>query len=786
MFGKFTPDTQVIEVSVARPFDLAVEVVNYGGDLETYALELRSTESTLSCDLPLELSVGAGDTSTVKVRLLLAKQDAPSKSQAELVLVLGGHIVDRRKFDVLVQLEDEGATPQVSRRRKAKSVQSSSPVLETDGALHQEATDDETERKDESDFVASTPSEVEQRHLGVTEASPVLESEPVLEAQAAEIGSSDGGLEPQTRTIVTRKEPKKAARPKEEPANPTEFVVQGGQAYEEPAPAKPSRIRDEEKNVVANPVDGQNVSMAPNSRKVFTFDFKNGPGNAADYFLNVDAAGLPDASWIVPLRPQVRVEPNDENDLGFCIVLPEARLAPPGRYELAVTYGSQQSTQHDEILLYLTVEPELAIRVTCETPQISVGPLGRVAKGEVLVSNQGNASTAYRLAVSDNSVESELQPIDASSGGTWDYTVDWELSDSNYQKDAKSRVHGLTVRRKGIWWFGFKESRKVAIAAQPVTAPAGRNLSKTQIDVSFWRLLPVSWLIWVPLVALALLWPRSSMPSPVKLYLKGDLSRAKEFVDKRWLVLQAYGAKESPVRVASEPVVPLEVSRMVDEGTRGSDWEDTDTSTAASVLKGKYVERATYRPKHLAGGNTLELLTLKGDSYVGPARRWSMFDFALSNEDKKGFVKVEPASDSETFRLDGVNHEWREGFGIDFEDNSDSNLPKPGDDLALQISIKIPASLLDKGKRVRCYLTITNPFNSASLAIYLSPASSGMMKLSLAGWNEREGVLKVVSKGANLPIEFDLPGNFSEPIEWRFYTGDPSTRCVILRYERAK
>ncbi|HMS56422.1 MAG TPA: hypothetical protein PKA27_13565 [Fimbriimonadaceae bacterium] len=776
-FGKITPDTTLLEFEEGQSVLLSVEVVNRGGDLEHYRLELRGVESSLECELPLELSVGAGDTSTARVNLRVADPNGPSKEKATLVLLLGDHEIDSRTFDVTIARKYRKEVIEKPKRR---------PQSKPDNLDNQEHTTSEPE--------PSAPPEIDNFKFPTEELVELTkpndhapgpeeirsQTEPSLKSVMEESGDKiesevqnrpkgDGVVSSaQSATIVTRKESRKTTKPSgPEESFRENITIHKKEPVSDPVANKPQRIRDQEQSVVSNPVDGQTISMGPDSRKVLTFDFKNGPSNSADYFLNVDAAGLPDQSWIVPIRPQVKVDPNDENDLGFAIVLPEARLAPPKRYEIVVTYGSQQASQHEEILINLVVEPELAVRVSCELPRVSVGPFGRTAKSEVLVSNQGNASTAYRLAVTDDSLEGEMQPLDCAGAGSWDYTTDWELSDSKYERDAKSRAHKLTVRCKGIWWFGFKEGRKVTVAAQPVTASAGRNMVATQIDISFWRILPLSWILVVPLVALCMWLLRG--PNEVILNVVPGESLAMQLGSGRWLELLPKGVKESRLKVVAEPAVDLQVRRAPNLNEQDQ-WIDFKP-----MLSGSYADQVVFRPKFgtVKNDKIVSVLSIKGTSEIGVG-----IDLQLSATDSAKRTSYDVYGALSTHLLDSLEQKWKPGgSSIDGEESGNR-------DLVIQIPVVIPKDIRVKGGRIRCFVKLTNPMSDTSVVVYFSSASRQMEKFQFAQQKVTSGFPIILNASEVKEIRFDVPVglSFDNAVEWRFFTSDVASRCVIMRF----
>ena len=363
-----------------------------------------------------------------------------------------------------------------------------------------------------------------------TPVARVPEPEPVVFAPEPKPAPRPEQVLPKPRPVAPPPTPEPepvALVPEVVPATP---VVRAAQALPKPRPAAPpepepvlvdykpsftpyvppeeeeeTSAREEEPSVLDLP-DGGAVALKPGETKLLRFAFTNETPREVTYVLDEDRS-LPD-SWITLVQDQVNLTRNGKGDVALRLSPP--LNAEPGDYPFAVTLGPQGSILTPRSLT-LTVQATAAVRLSTKETTIKIGPMASFADFHLTIESAGNADTAFRLGVrapqTDDSPHSATPLYETLQ---WRYLFDKELE--TLRAPATGRAPRpvpirLRLQRKGPWWFGFRETHQVHVAAVPVTEPAnsgkpGNDLTVTAVRQRFW---PMPYLTLIPLFLLFLL-----------------------------------------------------------------------------------------------------------------------------------------------------------------------------------------------------------------------------------------------------------------------------------------
>lgn len=292
------------------------------------------------------------------------------------------------------------------------------------------------------------------------------------------------------------------------------------------------RAEQFEADVTVNdpPRDGGSVTLKPGQKaKVLipvSFDLEEAPSkNATREF------GLTVTNPLALLNHEaVKVEwgsesiPAGESALLF-FILNVPTNTPQGRYEFVISVTAGQRSSEDRHMT-LVVEPVAAVQVAAEkkeTLQRFLPP--RSCTFDLTVHNHplGNSPTAYRLAVKrpEDNAAAKIPYDDADLYETsdWEILFDDELNDVRREDNSTKLVgnyHKLTVKRKGIWWFGFQETLPLKVEAIPVTEPGNSSLPGSSLNLLLTRqrLIPISSWLAVPLITLLLFLLTMASSSP--------------------------------------------------------------------------------------------------------------------------------------------------------------------------------------------------------------------------------------------------------------------------------
>ena len=261
-------------------------------------------------------------------------------------------------------------------------------------------------------------------------------------------------------------------------------------------------------HVFANPKEGTVLYARPGESILVRFSVSNDQPGVRTFVLQEDRSL--DSEWIQLVRDQVNITPGGSGDLAFMLRPPIH--AEPASYPFAVSFGVLGKPLSNCYLI-LTVQAAPAVTLEARKNAVSVGPLSRSVPFEIQVESAGNADTAYRLAVIDDSPGPDGKPQDpvpVYETTSWQYLFDKEID--TLQSPSAGRTpppmpHRLRLQRKGTWWFGWREKHKIKVATVPVTDQKN-NLKPgniLELTGSRWRIFPLPMFLMVPLAAIALI-----------------------------------------------------------------------------------------------------------------------------------------------------------------------------------------------------------------------------------------------------------------------------------------
>jgi hypothetical protein len=261
-------------------------------------------------------------------------------------------------------------------------------------------------------------------------------------------------------------------------------------------------------HVFANPKEGTVLYARPGESILVRFSVNNDQSGVRTFVLQEDRSL--DSEWIQLVRDQVNITPGGTGDLAFMLRPPIH--AEPASYPFAVSFGVLGKPLSNCYLI-LTVQAAPAVTVEAKRTAVSVGPFSRSVPFEIQVESAGNADTAYRLAVIDDSPGPDgkpQDPIPVYETTAWQYLFDKEID--TLQSPSAGRTpppmpHRLRLHRKGTWWLGWREKHKVKVATVPVTDQ--KNNLKTgnilELTGARWRIFPLPMFLMIPLAAIALI-----------------------------------------------------------------------------------------------------------------------------------------------------------------------------------------------------------------------------------------------------------------------------------------
>lgn len=348
------------------------------------------------------------------------------------------------------------------------------------------------------------PPQVEPPKVEPPKIDPPKAPEPV-EPKVIDLGPAtpDPEPEPEPEPEPKKEPPKPQPRPEPKPVTPPEPRVITLEE-KEPEPEVDPAAEYEADLSIANPADGATLYVRPGERLLVRISISNDQPGVRTYGLQEDRT-LP-SGWIDLVRDQVNITPNGTGDVAFALKPPAN--AEPATYPFQVSFGVLGRPLTPR---YLTLEVQAtpAVKLEAKALAASVGPFGRTVPFDLVVSPAGNSDTAYRLAVVDEVPDESgaTKVAEVYETPTWQYLFDREfdnLASPSAGRAPNPMPHKLSLVRKGIWWFGFKESQRVKVAAIPVTdgTNGDKDVNRVELVGSRWRLLPMPAFIVIPLLLL--------------------------------------------------------------------------------------------------------------------------------------------------------------------------------------------------------------------------------------------------------------------------------------------
>ncbi|MFZ4507723.1 MAG: hypothetical protein ACOYON_08525 [Fimbriimonas sp.] len=494
--------------------------------------------------------------------------------------------------------------------------------------------------------------------------------------------------------------PKPVVTPEEEPPAPkivdfVDPVVTQAQTYDEPKVVQSDRA-------VVDPRDGTAIHARPGERVLVRFSFRNdvAPGalTGTRTFIIQDDRALP-RDWAVLVQDQVNITSGGSGEVS--ILLQPPLSAEPASYPFAVQTGplGQPLTPCS---LILVVQPMPAVTVTAAKPTSSTWFNPRIPL-EVTVNTAGNADTAYRLSVRSSAEPETLTlgalPEEIYETTNWRYVIDREVENLTSPVTGRKpapEVHKITATRRGIWWFGFRESHKFTVAANPVTDPSngGKGDNRVTLTAVRYRPWPLPAVIFFPLLAALFVFFGSSSHS---LEIQNELAnidgvsyiqaskytpageRAALPVDLKWVdgtlakkVTRL--EKDSKARVLSQ----VEVSK----GTHEIDLGDSYTKTFEYVLPGGFLGGGERKTLTALGLRTKDMLLfgytrangeqgllesrIEDLQIAGVSRKCKVMDVAVPADGKAmtTIVILNRAKVALGYSVDFVTIQWPQGFAV--------------------------------------------------------------------------------------------------------------------------
>lgn len=262
-----------------------------------------------------------------------------------------------------------------------------------------------------------------------------------------------------------------------------------------------------EKSVV-DPIEGSIFSLCPGETLLVRFSFVNESAGERTYILDEDRSL--ENGWITLVQDQVNLTRNGRGEVSLRLTPP--RDAEPGEYPFTVTTGLQGGIL-TSVSFTLAVQAMPAVKLTAKQAVVSIGPFSTFADFPLVVESAGNADTAFRVGVRNPDAGKESG--ETHTPDTIYETRDWRYLFDREMEDLRSPSPGrppqptpirLRMVRRGPWWFGFRESHSVRVAAVPVTEPAnnGKTGNTVQVSVRRWRFLPVPLAVFIPIVLVLL------------------------------------------------------------------------------------------------------------------------------------------------------------------------------------------------------------------------------------------------------------------------------------------
>ena len=405
---------------------------------------------------------------------------------------------------------------------------------------------------------------------------------------------------------------------------PTPKVVDFGIPEEEPEEIEDVAAAYPADHVVSNPKEGTTLYARPGETILVRFGVNNDQSGVRTYVLQEDRS-LP-SEWISLVRDQVNITPGGSGDVAFLLKPPIH--AEPASYPFAVSFGILGKPLSN-CFLTLTVQAAPAVALTAKKNSAKVGPLSKAIPFELEVESGGNADTAYRIAVMDESPAADGSPQEPApmyETPHWTYLFDKEVENLVSPSAGRPPVpvpHKFTLQRKGTWWLGWREKHTVKVTAMPVT-DAG-NGAKTGNSVTLtgsrWRVFPLPMFIMIPLFLIAL----------VLLGSNGDSLRVTNAIQGDGGAFYVVGSEPNQSKLdvhlkwSAPSYAMLKLSKFEGQRAEPMKMEGHAANDSAQIVDYAQAQKVTYElaSKFFGGG-------LKTDVRFVPIRTNGMLDLLLS------------------------------------------------------------------------------------------------------------------------------------------------------------
>jgi len=263
----------------------------------------------------------------------------------------------------------------------------------------------------------------------------------------------------------------------------------------------------EEEAALVDLPDGGAVALRPGETKLLRFTFINETARETTYVLDEDQS-LP-SDWIMLVQDQVNLTRGGKGDVSLRLCAP--LNGEPGDYPFSVTLGPQGGPLTPRALT-LTVQATPAVKLMSKESSVRIGPMASFADFHLSIESAGNADTAFRIAVlpPQGAAEEAHDSKPVYDTPQWQYLFDKEL-ETLHAPAARQKPRPVLIRlrlqRKGFWWFGFRETHQVRVAAVPVTdaGNGGKPVNTVEVTATRLRFWPMPYLTILPLLILLLI-----------------------------------------------------------------------------------------------------------------------------------------------------------------------------------------------------------------------------------------------------------------------------------------
>ncbi len=264
-------------------------------------------------------------------------------------------------------------------------------------------------------------------------------------------------------------------------------------------PTEPFRVYGEEYR------EGDVLAVKPGDTLLLRFRFENTAQRRRVYVLQNDET-LP-RGWLELVQDQVSIAARGSDEVSARIRVPANASPDQNPYLVQISTGLSGEPLKPRTF-QLEVQSVATVALTTPAQVVKIGPVGRTVTFPFEVTNRGNTATSFRIAVKDPQSEADAEGArrELYETPTWRYLFDKETDkvESQGTRQAPPKAVSLKVVRKGIWWFGFKETHGARVVAVPVTDPTNSANGGNALDITAvrWRLSPLPLFLTLPLLLL--------------------------------------------------------------------------------------------------------------------------------------------------------------------------------------------------------------------------------------------------------------------------------------------